>query len=79
MGKSDDCFDDELYSCHEQMILEMCGMFGVDEDDVCLLLDYGYSADEFEEMLMDYTLLTDTLKAIKGEGEYYDCLPCECY
>ena len=78
-GEWYDCFDDELYSCHEQMILEMCGMFGVDEDDVCLLLDYGYSADEVEEMLMDYTLLTDTLKAIKGEGEYYDCLPCECY
>ncbi len=75
-GEWYDCFDDELYSCHEQMILEMCGMFGVDEDDVCMLLDYGYSADEAEEMLMDYTLLNETIRDIKfmyGENIYEEC------
>lgn len=64
---------------HEQMLLDMCGMFGVDEYDVELLIEYGYSADEIEEMFCDYTLLVDTLKAIKGDDEYYDYLPCECY
>ena len=55
------------------MILEMCGCYGVDEGDVELLLDYGYSAEEIEEMLCDHSLLYDTLKAVKGVGEYSDC------
>ena len=47
------------------MLLEMCGCYGVSEEDVLLLLDYGYSADEIEEMLCDTTFLHDTLCAIQ--------------
>ncbi len=39
-------------------------MFGVSEEDVYLLLDYGFSADEIEEMLMNTNLLKDALTEI---------------
>lgn len=68
--------EDDYYTQHEQLLLEMCNCYGVDEDDVILLLDYGYSADEIEDMLCDYTLITDTVRAVKGEEEYEDFL-CE--
>jgi hypothetical protein len=48
----------------------MCNCYGVDEDDVMLLLDYGYSADEIEDMLCDYSLITDTIMAVKGQMDY---------
>lgn len=41
-----------------------------------MLLDYGYSADEIEDMLCDYSLITDTVRAVKGKEEYEDFL-CE--
>lgn len=71
-----DDLEDDYYTQHEQILLEMCGCYGIDEDDVIMLLDYGYSADEIEDMLCDYTLITDTVRAVKGEEEYEDFL-CE--
>ena len=73
------CFDDwedEYYTQHEKLLLEMCNCYGIDEDDVIMLLDYGYTCDEIEDMLCDYSLITDTIKAIKGEEDYEDFL-CE--
>lgn len=70
-----DDFEDD-YTPHEQLILEMCNCYGISEDDVIMLLDYGYSADEIEDMLCDYSLITDTIKAVKGGEEYEDFL-CE--
>ena len=67
-----DDFEDDYYNQHEQLLLEMCGCYGIDEDDIIMLLDYGYSADEIEDMLCDYTLITDTVRAVKGEEEYED-------
>ena len=49
------------------MLLEMCSCYGVDEDDVSLLLDYGYSADDVEEMLCDHSLLAKAVREINGE------------
>lgn len=71
-----DDWEDNYYTQHEQLLLEMCNCYGVDEDDVMLLLDYGYSADEIEDMLCDYSLVTDTVRAVKDEEEYEDFL-CE--
>lgn len=71
-----DDWEDNYYNQHEQLLLEMCGCYGIDEDDVIMLLDYGYSADEIEDMLCDYSLIIDTIKAVKGEEEYEDFL-CE--
>ena len=48
----------------EEFLLECCRMFGVSEEDVYLLLDYGFSADEIEEMLMNPNLLEDALAEI---------------
>ena len=48
----------------EECLLECCRMFGVSEEDVYLLLDYGFSADEIEEMLMNPNLLEDALAEI---------------
>ena len=48
----------------EECLLECCQMFGVSDEDVYLLLDYGFSADEIEEMLMNPCLLEDALAEI---------------
>ena len=69
-----DNFENE-YSQQEEILLEMCGCYGVTEDDVLLLLDYGYSAEEIEDMLCDYSLIQKTVSEIKGE-EFYDCIKC---
>ena len=68
--------DDDLYNEHEQMLLEICSYYGIDEDDVILLLDYGYTADEIEDMLCDNSLIHETVNAITGESDYSDYL-CE--
>ena len=60
------------YGCHEELLLEMCTCFGVSEDDIMLLLDFGYTADDIEEMLMDSDLLVETLVDIKEMNEYED-------
>ncbi|MDD6085285.1 MAG: class II glutamine amidotransferase [Oscillospiraceae bacterium] len=69
-----DNFENE-YSQQEEILLEMCGCYGVTEDDVLLLLDYGYSAEEIENMLCDYSLIQKTVSEIKGE-EFYDYIKC---
>lgn len=69
-----DDWEDDYYNQHEQLLLDMCGCYGIDEDDVIMLLDYGYSADEIGDMLCDYSLITDTVKTIKGEEDYSDFL-----
>ena len=63
-----DNWEDDYYNQHEQLLLEICNCYGIDEEDVMMLLDYGYSADEIEDMLIDYNLIHDTVKAIKNEG-----------
>ena len=53
-------------------LLMFCGYFGVDENDVNLLLEYGYSADEIEEMLLDDDFLHQALNEIKADtGDGY--------
>ncbi len=64
-------YDDEpYYNVHEELLLAYCGCYGVDTADVEILLEYGYTCDEIEEMLADHSLLHETLCAIKGEEEY---------
>lgn len=41
-----DDFEDDYYTQHEQLLFDMCSTFGVDEDDVALLLDFGYTPDD---------------------------------
>ena len=71
--------DDELssyYNIHEELLLSYCGCYGVDSEDVELLLEYGYTCDEIEEMLMDTNLLHEALRDVKymlGEEKYESC------
>ena len=69
-----DDLEEEYYTQHEQLLLEMCNCYGVDEDDVMILLDYGYSADEIEDMICDYSLITDTIRSVKVQEDYDDFL-----
>ncbi len=57
----------DYYPVHEELLLAYCGCYGVDSADVELLLDYGYSAMEIEDMLVDTNLLHETLRAIRFE------------
>jgi len=66
-------WEDEMFSVHEELLLAYCGCYGVDSSDVELLLEYGYTCDEIEEMLADHDLLNETLRDVKcmcGEDVY---------
>ncbi|MCR5729734.1 MAG: glucosamine 6-phosphate synthetase [Ruminococcus sp.] len=66
-------WEDEMFSVHEELLLAYCGCYGVDSSDVELLLEYGYSCDEIEEMLADHDLLNSVLRDVKfmcGEDVY---------
>jgi len=68
--------DSTYYNIHEEILLAYCSMYGVDSSDVELLLEYGYTCDEIEEMLMDTNLLHEALRDIKfmcGEAVYEEC------
>lgn len=68
--------DSSYYNMHEEILLAYCGSFGVDSSDVELLLDYGYTCDEIEDMLTDQSLLREALRDVKymcGESLYESC------
>ena len=68
--------DSPYYNMHEEILLAYCGCYGVDSEDVELLLEYGYTCDEIEEMLMDTNLLHEALRDVKymcGESLYEGC------
>lgn len=48
----------------------MAHLFGAEEDDVLLLLDFGYTADEVADLMMDSGLFQETVRDVKFmEGE----------
>ena len=68
--------DSSYYNIHEEVLLAYCGCYGVDSEDVELLLEYGYTSDEIEEMLMDTNMLHEALRDVKymcGEEKYENC------
>ena len=64
---------DDFYNYHEELLLEMCGYFGVDEEDITALLEYGYTSEEIEDMLMDNDLIIQTLSEIRNADVYQLC------
>ncbi len=70
-------YEDSYYSIHEELLLAYCGCYGVDSSDVEMLLEYGYTCDEIEDMLADHDLLSETLQMVKCEDG--DSLYSECY
>lgn len=68
--------DSSYYNIHEEMLLAYCSCYGVDSEDVELLLEYGYTCDEIEDMLADQSLLREALRDVKfigGEELYESC------
>ncbi len=68
--------DSSYYNMHKEMLLAYCGCYGVDSSDVELLLEYGYTCDEIEDMLTDHSLLQEALRDVKymcGEDLYESC------
>lgn len=68
-------YDDYLNE-YEEALLAYCNCYGVDSSDVEMLLEYGYTCDEIEEMLMDHSLLHQALNDLKfgcGESIYGSC------
>ena len=49
----------------EELLLEYCGTFGVSEEEVQLLLDFGYDPDEIEELLMDTAAMEEAISEVK--------------
>ena len=49
----------------EELLLEYCGTFGVSEEEVQLLLDFGYDPDEIEELLMDTAAMEEAINEAK--------------
>ena len=49
----------------EDLLLEYCSTFGVSEEEVQLLLDFGYDPDEIEELLMDTEAMDEALTEAK--------------
>ena len=65
--------DSSYYNMHEEILLAYCGCYGIDSSDVELLLEYGYTCDEIEDMLADHDLLHEALRDVKfmcGEDVY---------
>ena len=50
----------------EELLLEYCGTFGVSEEEVQLLLDFGYDPDEIEELLMDTAAMEEAVTEAKA-------------
>ncbi len=57
--------DEPYYGVHEELLLAYCGCYGVDSSDVELLLEYGYTCDEIEDMLMNYELIHETVRPLR--------------
>lgn len=68
---------DDYYSAYEELLIEkMAHCFNADENNIILLLEYGYSVSEVEEMLMDTDLLHEALRDVKimcGEEICEEC------
>ena len=58
----------DYYPIHEELLLAYCGCYGVDSSDVELLLDYVYTPDEVEDMLVDTALLRETVDCVRHYG-----------
>ena len=66
-----DCED--YYSTYEETLVEMSHCLGAEENDVLLLLDFGYSADEVADLLMDTGMFNEAVREVRymaGESIY---------
>lgn len=63
------CCDDwynDFKNEEKEMLLEYCKLFGVSEEDVEILLEYGFDCSTIEDLLMDGTALEEALNEAKS-------------
>ena len=60
---------DKGYSEHEQMLIDYAKFYGFDEEDIMILLDYGYTAYEIESLLLDTNLFYEALRIALAEED----------
>lgn len=63
---------DASYTEHEQMLIDYCKFYGIDEEKIMILLDYGYTVDEIEDFLTDTNLFQEALRIALGEDDASD-------
>jgi len=56
---------DDFENEEKEMLLEYCKLFGVSEEDVETLLDYGFDCSTIEDLLMDTTAFEEALNEAK--------------
>ena len=56
---------EDYFSTYEETLVEMAHLFGADENDVIMLIDYGYTADEVADLMMDAVLFDETVREVK--------------
>ncbi len=56
---------DDFESEEKEMLLEYCKLFGVSEEDIETLLDYGFDCSTIEDLLMDTTAFEEALNEAK--------------
>ncbi len=62
------CCDDwynDFESEEKELLLDYCRMFGISEEDVEILLDFGYTCDEIEDLLMNPAALEEAVNEVK--------------
>lgn len=64
------CFNsldyDDFENEEKDLLFDYCEMFGVSENDIDLLLDFGYTCGEIEDLLMKPTALEEAVNEVKG-------------
>jgi hypothetical protein len=56
------------------VLLDYCNNFGIDEEDIYTMLDYGLEVEDIEYIVSDESLLKETLNTIRNFGGFnYDC------
>lgn len=56
----------DFESEEKDLLFDYCEMFGVSKNDIDLLLDFGYTCDEIEDLLMKPTALEEAVNEVKA-------------
>ena len=63
--------EDDYCTPADEALLSVCNMYGFTEDDILMLLDYGYTSEEIESMLPHSTMLSEVINEVR-EYFYYN-------
>jgi len=55
----------DVYDDEKNLLLNICGSLGIDREEIILLLEYGYTEEDIEEMLIDMDVFNSAINEIK--------------